>query len=80
MYLCFYFFQDIHNENYPNKGPDAVRTLQSGRNSCLPDYEIRKPSVTFWPVAFHQRFGRLVEFECIFFTVLSVEHVLFDCN
>ena len=33
---------------------------------CLSDYTIRKPSVTFWPVTFHQRFGRLVEFECIF--------------
>jgi len=65
MYLCFYFFQDIRNENCPNKGSDAVRTLQSIRNSCLPDYVIRKPSVTFLPVTFHQRFGRLVEFECI---------------
>jgi len=62
--LCTFvsiFFQDIRNENCPNKRSDAVRTLQSGRNSCLPDYKIRKPLVTFWPVTFHQRFGRLVE-------------------
>jgi len=66
MYLCFYFFQDIRNENCPNKGFDAIRTLQSRRNLCLLDYKIWKPSVTFWSVTFHQRFGRLVEFECIF--------------
>jgi len=67
--LCTFvsiFFQDIRNENCRNKGSDAVQTLQSGRNSCLSDYEIREPTVTFWHVTFHQRFGRLVEFECIF--------------
>jgi len=64
--LFLFFFQDIRNENCPNKGFDAVRTLQSGMNSCLPDYVIRKPTITFWSVTFHQRFGRLMEFECFF--------------
>jgi len=64
--LFLFFFKDIHNENYPNKGSDAVRTLQSGMNSCLPDYVIRKLIVTFWLVTFQQRFGHLVKFECIF--------------
>jgi len=27
MYLCSIFFKAIHNENDPNKGFDAVRTL-----------------------------------------------------
>jgi len=66
IYLCSIFFQGIHNENDPNKGSGAVRTLWSGTSSCIPDYKIRTHLVTFWPVTFHQRLGRLVEFECIF--------------
>jgi len=64
--LFLFFFQGIHNENDPNKGSDAVRTLQSGTNLLLEDYKIWKPSVTFWSVTFQQRFDLLVEFECIF--------------
>jgi len=81
--LCTFvsiFFQDIRNENCPNKGSNVVRILQSRRTSCLPDYKIRKPSVIFWPVTFHQRFGRLVEFECIFWRFWVWNTFLFDCN
>jgi len=56
----FYFFQVIRNENTPNKGSDAVRILYSGQASCIPKYKIWNPSVSFWRMAFHQRFGRLV--------------------
>jgi len=58
----FYFFQVIRHKNALNKGADAVRILYSGQASCIPEYKIRNPSVSFWTVAFHQRFDRLVEF------------------
>jgi len=63
MYLCYIFSKPFTTEN---KGPDVVRILQFRPPSCCPEYAIRKPSVTFWPMTFHQRLDRLLEFECIF--------------
>jgi len=60
MYLCSIFFQTICHENAPNKGYDAVQILHSGQASCSLEYKIQNPSVSFWTVVFHQRFGRLM--------------------
>jgi len=57
MYLCSIFFQVIRQEK---QGPDAVRIIKSRQTSWIPEYKIRNTSVSFWPVTFLQRFGRLV--------------------
>jgi len=66
--LCTFvlFFQAIRHENASNKGFDAVRILYSGQASCIPEYKIWNPSVSFRTVAFHQMFGRLVRCLMIF--------------
>jgi len=62
MYLCSIFFQANRQEMLEIKGSGVVRTIRSGTTSCNPDFIFRNTSVKFWPVPFHQRFGRLVEF------------------
>ena len=65
MYLCSIFFKAFATQTIQIKG-----LMQFGlyNPEHLHAFRIIKSahSVTFWPVTFNQRLGRLVVFECIF--------------